>query len=409
MEANPAADALAPVQAAPGQKAERTAGKRIHFAGFTGVRAILSLVMLVYHIEIVKHALGLPSRLHVPFVDNCGQEAVTCFFVLSGFLITYLLFEELARTGTIAVRDFYLRRILRLWPLYYAVLLLGFLVWPFLWPFNQSEMTQLVDASAQTYAVHGALFVTMLANVVYVLPNLSYFTTHIWSIGVEEQFYLFWPWLVLKAKNYVVACLAIIGCYLALKLGVILIKRTYTAGTTEYELWQSIFQFISITRIDCMAIGGLAAWWFRFHKQRWAWLASPGMVWGALGVTFGMLIFRWYVPYVQHELKAVCFAIVFMGMASRPQNFAWLEHRVIRYLGSLGYGFYMLHTLAIGFTLLVIKMYLVPRLGWSYGLDALAYVAATALSFGLAALSFTYLESYFMRFKERFARVKSAV
>ena len=96
--------------------------KKIFFPNLNGVRAIAAFMVIVYHVEDIKELFGLPNfPHHDPMGNDLGGLGVTLFFVLSGFLITYLLLNEKSACGTVSLRDFYIRRVLRIWPLYYLI------------------------------------------------------------------------------------------------------------------------------------------------------------------------------------------------------------------------------------------------------------------------------------------------
>ena len=95
----------------------------VHFPGLNGLRFWAAFAVFLYHVEWFKARMGWPNLMgEFPFWGRLGPIGVICFFSLSGFLITYLLLEELRYTDTVRVRNFYLRRILRIWPLYYFIL-----------------------------------------------------------------------------------------------------------------------------------------------------------------------------------------------------------------------------------------------------------------------------------------------
>ena len=113
---------------------------KVYFENLNAIRFIAALLVIFHHIEQVKSAFQLPN-----FNDNTsflliGKLGVLLFFVLSGFLITYLLFKELEVTKTINVKYFYIRRILRIWPLYFFIILLAIFVFPYI-VFLQTGMT----------------------------------------------------------------------------------------------------------------------------------------------------------------------------------------------------------------------------------------------------------------------------
>ena len=102
--------------------------KILYFPGLHGLRCIAALMVIVTHIELFKARYGLPNIYH--FNKDFGVYGVDFFFVLSGFLITYLLFKEDDKFGFINLKFFYLRRIFRIWPLYYLLIIIVFLLVP---------------------------------------------------------------------------------------------------------------------------------------------------------------------------------------------------------------------------------------------------------------------------------------
>jgi peptidoglycan/LPS O-acetylase OafA/YrhL len=109
--------------------------EKIYFPGLNGLRFLAAIAVIVVHIEQFKQLFGLTdgttqSQFFLAPLLPTGIESVILFYVLSGFLITYLLLSESQKTGQIAVRRFYLRRILRIWPLYYLRVFVGFVVIP---------------------------------------------------------------------------------------------------------------------------------------------------------------------------------------------------------------------------------------------------------------------------------------
>ena len=124
---------------------------RVYFPGLNGIRFLAALAVMICHMEMTKHWFHEPNIYTVSFVGGVlGDIGVILFFVLSGFLITYLLLQEQQDLGTIKIKQFYIRRILRIWPLYYMVILLGLFVLPFL-PETKGRSLEEIDAvRAQT-------------------------------------------------------------------------------------------------------------------------------------------------------------------------------------------------------------------------------------------------------------------
>src|SRR3989344_4809022 len=109
---------------------------RIYFYGLDEIRAIAALLVYFHHVELFKNRESHSSLYQVKytghFIWNIGHNSVICFFVLSGFLITYLLLKEKEKIGTVKIKEFYIRRILRIWPLYFFVAFIGFVLLPVL-------------------------------------------------------------------------------------------------------------------------------------------------------------------------------------------------------------------------------------------------------------------------------------
>src|SRR5918998_5183317 len=115
------------------KEAEQT---KVYFPGLNGLRFFAAMLVVFGHVELLKEYHGY-SNIHSNLaVYELGRMGVTFFFVLSGFLISYLLFAEQKSAGTISIRKFYIRRVLRIWPLYFLIVILAFFVLPRLPFFN---------------------------------------------------------------------------------------------------------------------------------------------------------------------------------------------------------------------------------------------------------------------------------
>ena len=106
--------------------------KSIYFPNLNSIRFIAALLVIIHHIEQFKSVFNIyPNQMNNPVIGSFGPLGVRLFFVLSGFLITYLLFAEKEVSGTISITKFYIRRALRIWPLYYLIVLLAFFIVPY--------------------------------------------------------------------------------------------------------------------------------------------------------------------------------------------------------------------------------------------------------------------------------------
>lgn len=122
-----------------------------------------------------------------------GDLGVNFFFVLSGFLITFLLLKEKDETNKINIPSFYLRRVLRIWPLYFVVLLIGLIIVPLF----TTDLSNFFPILTSTSILNKTLYIFFLGNFDYLINGVSNFVVGVlWSVSVEEQFYLFWPLLL---------------------------------------------------------------------------------------------------------------------------------------------------------------------------------------------------------------------
>ena len=160
------------------------------------LRGFLALCVVIYHIPGVSNSVGLPNFSDLPIFQR-GHTAVSVFFSLSGYLIIGLLYDEKKRFGFISIKNFYIRRVLRLYPVYYIVLFFGFFYYHYLLPkFN-------IPFEINYNLMEGIAWnVGFLPNVFKGLYDPGGILLVLWSIGIEEQFYLFIaPLLSLLAIN----------------------------------------------------------------------------------------------------------------------------------------------------------------------------------------------------------------
>ncbi len=376
---------------------------RIYFPNLNGLRFIAALLVIIHHVEQLKYIYGLPNNFSSSFIQIIGELGVILFFVLSGFLITYLLLEEENRTHTIAVRDFYARRILRIWPLYFLIVALALFLLPNISLFTLPEYDKArvyEDLSSKVF-----LYVFFLPNLVTPLLGVVPYAAHLWSIGTEEQFYLLWPPILKVAKKYRMVLMILI------LVGYLLFARALFSSRTDlipfkYELnafWQSF-------NIASMAIGGFFAVMLHSNHAALKVFMNRYLFYFALGFTSMMLYRGVYFPqitvndlqfpYLYKEFYSVWFGIIILNFAANKDNLISLEQRPIHYLGKISYGLYMYHPIAI-----VAAFQATVRLGAP--IDALLYPLSLALTILLAGVSYKYFESYFLNFKTKFTYVVS--
>lgn len=352
-----------------------------HLKGLNTYRAIAALVVLIGHIELFKKKFGYSHQLHLPFLKNTGgHTAVILFFALSGYLITTLLLREKDKYQRISLKQFYLRRMFRVWPLYYIILLLSY----FLFDYTPSALTWV-------------LCLSIFPNVAHAIGAGWAVSPQVWSIGVEEQFYIGWPWLF-KIKSKLLPIL--IGIFLFFTvlphLLLFILVRTYPNPT-----WmQYVNSFFFGTKFNCMAIGGILA--VLYHQKHYIvnWLNWNLLLsYSLIILPFVLWFLGFHLPYFNDELYSILFAISIL-IISTGKGIVDIDTKLSSFLGGISYGIYMYHWLILE---------LLFRNDWlhfnnSPTKNILLY--ATVLSGTILVSSFSYyvVEKPFLRIKERFSR-----
>lgn len=158
---------------------------KIYFPNLNGLRFIAAVLVIIHHIEQIKGIFNMDNYYGtISFVTEIGRLGVILFFVLSGFLITYLLLKEEELFKSVNIRKFYMRRILRIWPLYFLILIITFLVLPVIEYFNWPGYTEAL--SSHNLLLIFVFYVAFLPNLVLPLFGVVPYASHTWSIGAEE-------------------------------------------------------------------------------------------------------------------------------------------------------------------------------------------------------------------------------
>lgn len=365
--------------------------EKIYFPNLNGLRFIAALAVLVRHIEEIKGIFGMQQIIKSSNFD-IGKLGVILFFVLSGFLITYLLMFEEDQTKTISVKDFYVRRILRIWPLYYLIVVLSFFAIPNIDFFSLGNPSYMLVSHVGFKLI---LFIFFLPNLALAAFAPVPYGAHSWSVGVEEQFYLVWPLLIRKIKNRETLLYSVILIYLFIKLvGFPLVERyiTWKIGLGVLRAFWNSFS------IDCMAIGGIFALYLYRKDRILNFLFNKVIQWSIFTLLCLLLFFNISIPYIHYDVYAILFGVLIVNCAANKNSIINLENRPLKYLGKISYGFYMLHPVAIVIALKVLQKQNIDNI-------VLQYLLSFTLTFLLAAVSYELYEKYFILKKIKFSKI----
>jgi peptidoglycan/LPS O-acetylase OafA/YrhL len=313
-----------------------------HIHALDGLRGLAVLGVMASHLFPGNPAGGLILRA-LGITSVFGLAGVDLFFVLSGFLITGILYDSLADTGYF--RKFYVRRCLRIFPLYYGVLFALFLLTPWLgiqwrgmqWPLlTYLQNTNLV---MPLYNFHPA-------------PGIS--LNHFWTLAVEEQFYLVWPLIVFllrDRKKLLWACLLLSSGAFLLRLALVL------HGTVYHTINRA-----TPCRADTLLIGAALALLMRgrFHDATLRFARSAFVAVAAIGAAFNLVHHlikghsRWLPPFdatyfsLRYTLIALaCAALIAWCLRPRSLPRLIFELPPLRFFGKYSYGLYVLHYIAM--------------------------------------------------------------
>ena len=354
-----------------------------------GLRGIAVLLVILHNTNVFPDHPGWAWPLAA--LATAGWIGVQLFFVLSGYLITNNLLAS--RGADNYYRAFFGRRVLRIFPLYFLALVLFLLVLP--------QLLSLSPEISASYA-HQRWYWLFLNNWTQPSGQAVYWFPHFWSLAIEEQFYLVWPFLIALLPERRVALASLIVLLAACLLRVVL----YRAGCNTDMIYM-----YTITRMDALAAGALLAA-LADHTATQAMLARRAVTLLTLAAVIllgGALaggLYNMHKPgtiYVGYAALTVAFAIL-VGVcasetrqSSRPAALQWLlEPNWLRAMGKYSYAIYIIHL-----PLSLLWPYRLPVMATRHEAAwALLYsVSIGAVSFALGALSYQVIERHFLRLK----------
>ena len=367
---------------------------KIYFPNLNGLRFIAAFLVIIHHIEQFKALNHLENYFkQIGFVSVIGKLGVVLFFVLSGYLITYLLLAEEEKFKTISIGKFYMRRVLRIWPLYFLIIGLAFLVFPNIELFVLPDFNKEVIYSNLVQKL--ILYVFLFPNLVLSLFGVVPYASHAWSIGTEEQFYLVWPILIKYIRKYrIVLMFAIIILYVGIQLFL------YHPISNNIPFYKIINAYWSTFPVDCMAIGGIYAVLLYYKSNFLKYLLRNDLFYASIILVSTLMIFGVKFTYFYNEFYSVFFGIIILNFSANNNIKISLENKVFNYLGNISYGLYMFHPVGI---MLAIGLLIPLRLNSNW----LIYPFSFLFTIALAGLSYKYFETYFLKFKKKFSKVLS--
>jgi peptidoglycan/LPS O-acetylase OafA/YrhL len=375
--------------------------KKIYFPGLNGIRFIAVFLVILDHLELFKSYFKLRTLWPGSFSSHLGQLGVTVFFVLSGYLITYLLLEEKKESG-ISIKNFYIRRILRIWPLYFILMILGFFILPHI-DFLTVPVYQ--DVSIDFWKKF-ILFFFFLANVAFVYFPTVTFANVLWSVAVEEQFYLIWPNLVKKCRNIFFMLCACLLLYMIVKAVLV-----FNIAGIASHLPHKLSKLLDRTRFSSMIIGGMGAWLIFTKKEaiiKLLYHPAVQLVSYAIFLVLLLNVIRLpYFEFIKNELTSFVVAVILVNISTNPSSLLKLENRYLDFLGKISYGMYIYHSIIAVICLKVFMLFSpssdVGYAAWSIGLLLLTVLLTVAVSH----LSYRFIEQRILKLKRKYSSIET--
>lgn len=360
-----------------------------YFDNLDALRAIAALSVFVFHFS--KDIQAFYSEIHMNkiwkvfsiFADK-GNLGVSLFFVLSGFLITYLILDEIKRNGKFNLIKFLIRRCLRIWPLYFIIILIGFLIFPIL--FDQYQTNHDVW-----------YYIFFLANFDEISNGINdsiNFLTAPWSVAVEEQFYFFWALLfaVVPLKSNL-SLNFIIGLLYLLSVAFCLFN--WQDERTIYYHTLSVCQDILVGAFFANAL---------FQNKKWLlYLINLKKIFVLiiyiLGFTIIILKNKLFIDFglvAERTVLAFFFAFIIIDQSKGVNSFIKFgKIKLLNFLGKISYGIYMYHLVVMFVLCRLIEIYL-PT---GYYLIPLYFVFSLFGVISVASISYYLIEKRFLKLK----------
>jgi len=368
--------------------ADSVTQKKIFFPNLDGLRFFCFLSVFLFHTwSLLYRGIGQDQTGSGLF--RHGNLGVNFFFTLSGYLITYLLIAERRNYERIHIPKFWMRRILRIWPLYFLCILLGFVIIPF--ALKLTGKIEYPTASAIPY-------LTFTSNFDYIKNGYpgSTILEVLWSIAVEEQFYFFWPVLLslIPSRWY-------LHLFIAIALGSVVFRMVYTSP--------KMHDHHTLSCIGDMAIGAIGAW-FSFNPRFRTFISRIGRP-GILLIYFVLFAFFFFrdaifdhgIFFRAIDRSLIAFAFLAVILEQNYANrslFKFSSSKSITKLGVISYGLYCYHELAI--TGVFVAVGLISS-GNGMAISAGKLILALIATIIIAMISYRFFESPFLRLKNRYA------
>ncbi len=375
---------------------------KVYFKNLDGLRFIAAFMVILQHVSDYKtYAVPAYSNIFKARISDLGRYGVTLFFVLSGFLITYLLLTEQKTKYSIDIKKFYVRRILRIWPLYFAFGILIICTIDFILGYlgvksHSPIITNLIYLFTFTINFQ-LLFGAYNRGIIEVL----------WSVCVEEQFYAIWPWAVKWGHRKM---FTLISAFIATGIVSSVVMHLLAEHKIIHGHMNPVYIF-PLCRFGHFGIGAMGAYLLfrndlhpRVSRYTQNKVLQAIVILLALAVCFQFIVMPPFVNnYLLDMVPAILYAFIIMAAVSG--NFLFnLETKLLKRCGTYSYGIYILHPSVAQISIAVFKKF-VPNGFLNYEIWYPLFVTVVVVL--LAGLSYELFEKRFLKMKKKYTVIQN--
>ncbi len=345
------------------------------------LRFFLALLVIIFHLPSLSKNQGLPYFNSLPIFQR-GVDAVYMFFVLSGFLIIRIIYKDKI-LDKFSIKNFYVRRILRIFPLYYLIIFFGFV-------FYQVILPYLNITFENNYNLVDGILLTS-----FFLPNVFAFEYKpggileiLWSIGIEEQFYLIIGVLMFFVNKKRIFNVLII-------LAFITFFAYHYFNASLYHKYMFVYFFL--------ICGGVMAILEERDKLN---ALKSNMIYTFCILILTLLhfvtdLFEFGIPWLKNIFTCILFSLFIHIISCNNFKFS-IKHKYINYLGRISYGIYMYHVIALNAIVFIFLQIKSKGIFNDTVTIILINILTFALTFILAHFSYKYYEKPFLKLKNNF-------
>jgi peptidoglycan/LPS O-acetylase OafA/YrhL len=380
-------------------KPKTTASSKIFFQNLDGLRFLAFLMVFLSHT--LKTSFNNIPNVQGTFLKKIfflfvsGEKGVSIFFVLSGFLITYLILSEIEVTRKLNVGFFYIRRVLRIWPLYYVAIVIAMVIYPLL--------REILHKPAISHS-HPLFYFVFLSNFDVINSatssnsSISALEGITWSVAVEEQFYLLWPLLFLIVPK---------KFYKFIFLGFIAVSMIFRAFH-RYD--GTVLYYHSLSVCGDLAIGGMSAYLAVYSKRfKQLLFRLPKILilaiylLGIIYLMYGSDIFTGsFYPAFSRLFSGIFFAFIIIEQNYCEHSFyKFSKSKKFTFWGKYTYGLYLLHPLCLFILDIILKRFNIDA-DSNFLIAIGAAITGLGFSLSLSYLSYEYYEKKFLALKNKF-------